>query len=135
MKGEGYISMLKVTIYFIALLIAFPIIATLLLYWLSEKIFKHKLKAVHFAVNWTTLLYIIADLILLFILFEWQLTGIVITILLGLLAIIMIIQWKTNTDVQFLKAFKLLWRICFLFFALLYICLVLFGIFSRIYLY
>src|SRR5699024_7634797 len=113
--------MLNITIYFIALIITFPIIATFLLYWLAAKLFKHRLKAVHFAVNWTTLIYIVTDLILIFLLFGLQLTGILFIILLILLAVIMIIQWKVNTDVQFFKALKILWRICCLVFFLLYI--------------
>src|SRR5690625_2922010 len=127
--------MFKITIYFIEFINTLPIITTFLLYWLASKLFKHRLKAVHFVVNWTTLIYIIADLILISILFGLQLTGTLFIISLILLAVIMIIQWKINTDVQFFKAFKILWRICFLVFLLLYICLVLFGIISRIYLY
>src|SRR5699024_10308924 len=125
----------NITIYFIALIITFPKIATFLLYWLAAKIYKHRLKAVHFAVNCTTLIYIVTDLLLIFSLFDLQLTVILFIILLILLAVIMIIPWKVNTDVQFFKALKILWRLCFLVFLLLYICLVLFGIISRIYLY
>src|SRR5699024_1715777 len=127
--------MLNFTIYFIALIITFPIIATFLLYWLAAKLFKHRLKAVHFAVNWSARIAIVPDLILIRILVRLQLTGILVMILLILMAVIMIIQWKVNTDVQFFKALKILWRTCFLVFLLLYICLVLFGIISRIYLY
>src|SRR5699024_7705658 len=127
--------MLNITIYFIALIITFPIIATFLLYWLAAKLYKHRLKAVHFAVNWATLIYIVIDLILICILFGLQLTGILFIILLILLAVIMIIQCKVNTDVRFFKALKILRRSCLLVFLLLYSCLVLFGIISRIYLY
>src|SRR5690625_7199789 len=96
--------MCNMSLYFIALIITFPIIATFLLYWLAANLFKHRLKAVHFAVNWTTLIYIVTDLILIFILFGLQLTGILFIILLILLAVIMIIQWKINTDVQIGRA-------------------------------
>lgn len=127
--------MVNVIIYCIAFFITAPIIATLIMYRLATKRFTHQLKAIHFAANWTVILYMIADLVLIAIIFERQLVSSMFITLISLLAIIVIMQWKVKTEVDFVKAFKLLWRICFLVFLLLYIFLVLFGIVTRIFIY
>src|SRR5690625_413667 len=88
----------------------------------------NKLKAFHAALNWTTLLYIIAVTIMLGIVFDRSFVGIVLIFLLLSLSLIVFIQWRMGQDVQIKKAAKLLWRISFLLFFLLYGCLMIVGI-------
>lgn len=125
--------MVDYIVYFFAVFITVPLFATLIVYMISRKVYAGKWKAVHKAVNWTTIFYIIADAMLLSIIFDRQFAGIILVILLLILTLIIIIQWKMNTEVLFRKAFKTLWRITFLLFLFIYICLLVIGIIQRIF--
>ncbi|PAV29905.1 hypothetical protein CIL05_08480 [Virgibacillus profundi] len=127
--------MIDFIIYLIAFFITVPIFATWLLYKIIRK-FKHgKLRAFHQAVNWTTILYIIAVTILLTIIFEKQFIGITLVFLLSILTVIIIFQWKMNTEILFKKAIKVFWRFSFLIFFVIYICLLLIGVIRQIFFY
>lgn len=119
-------------IYFIALILALPILATFFVYFITYKITQHKAKSFHRAVDVTTLLYIGSTAQLLQIVFERSFISIIISILLIVLIILIIYQWKVNTEIIFRKAFKVAWRIYFLFFVCLYVVLIFYGILQRI---
>ncbi|MFB4167600.1 DUF3397 domain-containing protein [Virgibacillus sp. JSM 102003] len=125
--------MLDFIIYFIGLIVTAPILATWVVYLISVKMYRHKWKAIHNTVNWTTLLYIIAVGTLVKEIFGISFFGIILVILISIYTIIVVAHWKIYTEVIFTKAFKMFWRICFLLFFILYICLVLIGIYLRIY--
>lgn len=127
--------MVDAIIYVFALLITVPIITTISVYMICKRIVHYNLKAVHIAINWTTCFYIISSLILLKIILGRPFTGIIIGILLSVLTIIIIYQWRTKTEIVFTRAVKILWRICFLSFFILYNILVLGGIVNRILFY
>ena len=116
----------------IACLITFPFVPTLLIYKVSKKIVRHKLHALHLAINWTTILYILATIIMLNNIFEQQVIGIILGLILLFLAIIIIWQWKTKTEVLFSRAIKILWRLCFLIFLVAYMMIATYGIVIRI---
>lgn len=115
-------------IYLLAVFLTVPILATGLVYGISKKITRKHWKSVHRAVNWTTILYIISVSLGLSILFDRPYPGIILIVLLSLLACIVIVQWKTQTEIVFSKALKLLVRISFLLFFGLYVMLVVTGI-------
>lgn len=48
------------------------------------------------------------------------------------LAILIFYQWKTNIDIEIKKAFKILWKICFLLFFIGYVLLTIIGIMMEI---
>ncbi|UJL47844.1 DUF3397 domain-containing protein [Virgibacillus sp. NKC19-16] len=125
--------MVDFIIYFIAFFITVPILATWIVYKISLRLYDHQWKAIRISVNWTTILYMIAVLILLSDIFDQQFIGIMLVLLLSMLAGIIILQWKARTEVVLTKAFKTLWRLCFLIFLFLYICLVLIGVIQRIF--
>lgn len=118
--------------YFIGTIITIPVIATLVIYFASKKIFGHKWRALHAAVNWTTLLYIIAVVTMLKTIFGNSFPGIILATILAMFAIIVVIQWKMYTEVVFKKAFKVFWRACFLIFVFLYVLLIIIGIILNI---
>lgn len=117
----------------IAFLISAPIIATILLYFIVSKIMKHQQKAFHIAVNWTTILYIIASFIIIHIVFDQYFISIFLVALLLLLTAIVVIQWRTKTEINFKKVFKIFWRFCFIIFFVLYVILVCIGIIDRLF--
>lgn len=120
--------MLDFIIYTISFFITIPLIASLLVYVVSMIIRRNKLKAIHRTVNWTTIFYIIAVTIMLSLIFDRSFIGLVIILHLTMMVIIIFIQWKTKRDVEITRATKLLWRISFLLFFILYNCLMLVGI-------
>lgn len=122
-------------VYLISIVIAMPIFATLFIYIISNKIVRHKRKAFHIAINWTTLLYIISTTELLFVIFTKYYIGIIIGIILLILIIVILYQWKTKTEIVFGKAVKVSWRIYFLLFSISYVLLLVIGIIQRIVFY
>lgn len=113
--------------------IIIPLIATLTLYQISYFIFKHRWKAIHLSVQWTAIFYIIAVTILLEKLIEQNIIGYILIGLIVTLAVILIIQWKNNTEVILLNGLRVLWRICFLLFAVTYMVLISYELFQLIY--
>ncbi|GGJ86787.1 hypothetical protein GCM10007063_06640 [Lentibacillus kapialis] len=119
--------------YFIGFFITLPVLATVIVYVIGRKASRQNQKAVHTAVNWTTLLYIIAVIAMFKTIFGNSYFGIILLIMLMLFAIIVVIQWKVYTEIVFKKVLKVFWRICFLLFLLLYCLLTLTGIILRIF--
>src|SRR5690606_24154930 len=113
----------------IAFFITIPVIFTLFVYLFVLKIRRLSAKqALHKAVNWSTVLYIIAVALIVQYLFELSVAGFILIFILAILTIVILLQWKNNTDIQFVKAVKLLWKICFLLFLFLYLCLIVVGL-------
>lgn len=125
--------MLDYFIYIIAFFITLPIIATIVAYFLFGKIYAHKWQVIHSTVRWTTIWYVVAVPMLLRLLFDRSFIGIILLLLLVILMIIIYYQWKVHTEVEMKQAIKILWRICFLLFLLMYLILVCFGIVRRIF--
>lgn len=109
---------------FTFILIIVPVFSTILLYRLHKKIKKSSWKAFHFSSQVSSLFYIAAVSSLLYVLFEMNVIGKILILFLIILSIILILQWKQDTEVSFLKAMKLLLRISFLSFGLLYVLLI-----------
>lgn len=113
----------------ILLLVISPPIISIIAYYMNKLFFKHKRRAFHFTISWTTIFYIIAVIVLIDYIFSFNLTGIMSVILLVILSIILIIQWKTRTEVILSNGLKLLWRFSFLIFIPIYIGLMMYTAF------
>ncbi len=109
-----------------------PIIATVIVYIIVLKLSRSSKKAVHIAVNWSTIFYIISTIILIQYLFNTSITGFILIFMLFVLAVIIFYQWKANVDIEIKKAFKILWKICFLLFFILYVTFSIIGIIMEI---
>ncbi len=119
--------------YLLLFFIGFPIGATLLLYVISTLFYKNRWKAIHLAVQGSAIFYVIAVIILLEKLILTPIIGYTTIFIILLLAIILIIQWKTKTDVVLMNGIKVCARICFLFFGFIYILLISYEVFLNIY--
>lgn len=126
------IRLINFLTYILAFFITVPIIFTILIYIIVRKISRSSKKAVHKSVNYSTIMYIIAVILLVQNIFDKSILGIVLIFMLIVLAILVFFQWKNNMDVQFKKAIKILWKICFLVFMILYVCLIPVGIIMQI---
>lgn len=130
LREEG--NLINIIIYLLSFFITVPIIATLTLYMIVLKIRRSSRMAVHKAVNWSTIFYILSVFILIQYLFNVSITGSVLIFMIIVLTIIIIYQWKTNVDIKIKKAFKILWKICFLLFFILYISFTIIGLIMEI---
>ncbi len=120
--------MLEVVIHIISFFITVPMVASFIVYVISMIRLRNLWKAIHMMVDWTTLFYILAVMIMLLVLFERHFFGYILIFLLTTLSVIIFNQWKKERDIQLKKAVKLLWRISFLLFFFLYGCLTVLGI-------
>lgn len=121
-----------IIVYVIGILITIPFMSTAAVYFASKKLHSNERRAVHAAVNWTTLCYIIAVLAMLETIFGRSFLSYILVLLLSMFAVIVVFQWKRYTEVVFNRVFKVFWRACFLIFLLLYVLLVLIGVFIYI---
>ncbi|WP_218775550.1 DUF3397 domain-containing protein [Oceanobacillus senegalensis] len=133
-NGEGVkkLRMINFIVYIIAFFITVPIIATIFTFILFLKLCRSKKRALHKSINWTIIFYIIAVMILIQVIFQIDSFGYILVVLLTILTIIILAQWKKNTEIEFKKAFRLLWRVCFLLFLFLYLSLLIFGLIMQI---
>ncbi|GIO22309.1 DUF3397 domain-containing protein [Oceanobacillus sp. J11TS1] len=112
------------TIYYtLSVFIAFPFIITFLAYWITKLSKKHTWKAVHNAVQWSAIFFILGVGILLQLLFGRSFFGWIVLLLLISLAGILIQQYRKQTEIDVLKAIKLVCRSAFLLFSSAYIIL------------
>lgn len=111
------------------ILISIPVISTIIIYQIRFKMIHNQWASFHLAAQLSAIFYIAAVSTLLHILFDSYYIGIILIILISVLALIIIIQWKKDTEVLLLKGLKLLSRISFLTFFIGYIVLlILWGI-------
>ncbi|WP_152656485.1 DUF3397 domain-containing protein [Oceanobacillus sp. CFH 90083] len=120
--------------YTVAFFIAFPFTVTFLAYWITKLRKKHTWKAVHNAVQWSAIFFILGAGVLLQLLFDRTFFGWIILLLLVSLTAILINQYRKQTDISVAKAIKIVWRSAFLLFASAYLILsliyIILGIFS-----
>ncbi|WP_047984564.1 DUF3397 family protein [Ornithinibacillus californiensis] len=124
--------MFEIILYVLASLLTLPILVTVLLYYVLKYALHNPIKAFHKAINWTTLLYIISVNVLLSYLFQESFIGYILILILCILTVLIIVQWKKNTEIDYSKATKLLWRFSFLLFFLFYLVLSIYGIVRNI---
>lgn len=105
-----------------------PPIISMIVYYLSKYVVKHKRRAFHITIAWTTFLYIIIVTFLLEEMFPINFIGTMPIGLLVLLSIILIVQWRMRTEVILKNGLKILWRLTFLIFVPIYISLIVYQI-------
>lgn len=108
------------------ILISIPSVVTLLLFTICYRLKFNKWKAIHLSVQGSAIFYVIAVTILLQRIVNVNLVGYMLIVIILLLAIILIYQWRKITEVILIDAFKMLWRILFLLFFILYIGLLIY---------
>lgn len=118
-----------ILILIIAFFTTFPFLATWIMLWIGKKVYPdHKWKAIHFSVNWTTIFYLFAVMTMMKIIFDTYLVSLFLVLLLIILSIIIVVQWRSRMEVLLTRALKQLWRVCFLLSVFFYVTLVVIGI-------
>ena len=112
----------------IYMIVAWPVVLSTIIYFLGARMTKSKWESIHKMVQWTAVFYIVADMILINKIFNVQIIGYTLIIIILILASIIVRQWKKENEVSLIKGFRLMWRINFLFFVPLYIGLVVYEL-------
>lgn len=107
----------------IAICVAFPFSITILVYGITKIQKKHTWKAIHHAVQWSSIFFILAVCMLLQLLFDKNFLGWIILLLILGLVWALIHQYRNQTEIKFSKAVKIVWRSSFLIFSSTYILL------------
>lgn len=105
-----------------------PPFISFFVYYLSKLIVKHKRRAFHIMIAWTTIFYIVVASWLLEEIISYNVIGMTPVVLLLLLSIILIIQWRIRTEVVLRNGLKILWRLLFLIFIPIYFCLLIYQL-------
>lgn len=112
------------------ILIVIPSIVTLLLFTISYRLKRKKWQAIHLSVQGSAIFYVAAVTVLLQQILHVSLLGYMSIFIIVLLAVILIYQWKKHTEVTLISAIKILGRILFLLFFILYIGLLIYLLIS-----
>lgn len=105
------------------IILALPIIMTILFYQVHYRIKKQRWLAIHFSTQISSMFYVIAVSLLIDRWLPFRSIGYLLIGILLLLSVLVILQWKKDTEIKIIHACKVLSRILFLFFSITYIVL------------
>lgn len=112
----------------------FPFIITFIIYRFIYRKKQNVKKAMKKTITYSTLIYIISVLYLIRMLFGSYFIGYILIILISLLGLILVIQWKNGEEVLLWSGIKVLWRFCFLLFFMSYLSLLIYYFIQSIFL-
>ncbi|MFS0778746.1 DUF3397 domain-containing protein [Neobacillus sp. 3P2-tot-E-2] len=112
----------------ITIFLTVPLLGFFIIYVLNKLITKNTRRSFHKALDYSTILFIVAVHFLLITIWGKSFFGLILLILLVIAMIFVVIHWKIKGEIIFTKVFKGFWRFNFLIFFLAYISLTVFGI-------
>jgi hypothetical protein len=112
----------------ITIFLTVPLLGFFIIYVLNKLITKNTRKSFHKALDYSTILFIVAVHFLLITIWDRSFFGLILLLLLVIAMIFVVIHWKIKGEIIFTKVFKGFWRFNFLIFFLAYISLTVFGI-------
>ncbi|MCZ0704526.1 hypothetical protein J2T56_003054 [Natronobacillus azotifigens] len=111
--------------YLLGIMVTFPLLVTLLLYYLFKKSTGNKKYAVHASMQYSACFYLLSFFVIVDQTFGSSYIGWTIVILLTLLLFFIIIQWKLIGDIIFKRVWQLFLRtIFFLFFIINFLIII-----------
>lgn len=110
------------------ILMAAPIFISMFIYSLGMKLTNNKWKSIHTSVQWTAIFYVVAVSLLVKTLFDIPIIGYIAILLILVAACSLVMQWRKGEDVELLTGLRIMWRVSFLLFSLLYCGLVIYII-------
>src|SRR5699024_3778132 len=108
-----------ITQYSLQIIIALPIFMTIIFYQIHYWINKKQWLAIHFSTQASSMFYLIAVSIIVDTWLPFRSIGYILISILLILSILVIMQWKKDTEIKIKHAFKILLRILFLFLSLI----------------
>ncbi|MDF2903866.1 MAG: hypothetical protein K0S25_1504 [Bacillus sp. (in: firmicutes)] len=116
----------------IAAFVTVPLLGFIVIYFVSKKIFKSSRRAVHLAIDWSTILLILSVNQIIFVLWQKSFLWAIFLVLILVALVFVFIHWKTKHEIVFRPIFKGFWRMNFLLFFTAHIFLLILGLFQRV---
>ncbi|MDX5476191.1 MAG: DUF3397 domain-containing protein [Bacillaceae bacterium] len=114
-----------------ATLVTLPLLTMIVIYFISRKITRSNKKSFHYAIDFSTVFFILSVHYLIVTIWDKSFFLILTSILLLIGIFIVIVQYKVREELDFTRVAKGFWRINFLLFFVAYFCLSLYGIIKR----
>lgn len=112
----------------ITIFLTMPLLGFFMIYILNKLITKNTRKSFHKALDYSTILFILAVHFLFITIWEKSFFWWIFLVLILIAMVFVVINWKVKGEIVFTKVFKGFWRFNFLVFFLAYISLTIFGI-------
>lgn len=116
----------------IATLVTVPVLALIMIYFISMKLTKNKKKSFHHMVDYSTIFFILSVYALTYVIWERSFLWWILLFLIVLAMMLLFLQWKLTEDIQFKKLGKLFLRFNFLLFFTCYFGLMIYGLINRV---
>src|SRR4051812_5439469 len=110
---------------------AIPILGTIVFFTVIKLFLKTTKKALHMALDYTTILYIISVHFLIMTLWEKSLFWLIILVMLVIAMVFVFVHWKIKEEIIVKRVWKGFWRFNFILFSFAYFVLTFYGLVSR----
>lgn len=117
---------------FAAALVTLPILGYILIFVISKQITKKHRRAVHIALDGSTLLFIISVHYLIVTIWNISLLWVILLIIMLIGVIVALLHWKFKQEIDYQKVFRGFWRFNFLVFFSAYTVLLIIGIIQSV---
>jgi hypothetical protein len=124
--------LITVLSFIIAFLVTIPVFGFVFTYFIVLKLTKNRRKSVHKALDYSTILFILAVHFLILAIWEKSFFWLIFLFLIVLAMVFVIIHWKVKKEIVLRIVFKGFWRLSFLIFFIAYITLTLYGLIQRV---
>lgn len=114
------------------IIVIFPLIGYLIAFVVLKLVLKNHRKAVLLAIDITTLIMIFSVHHLVKVIFNQSFFWLIVIIMLFFAAILVLYVYKTKGEIEYEKIFKSIWRMYFLILLVMYVLLMLIGIYQTI---
>ena len=112
----------------ITIFLTVPLLGFFMIYLFNKLITKNTRKSFHKALDYSTILFILAVHFLFITIWEKSFFWWIFLVLVLIAMVFVVINWKVKGEIVFTKVFKGFWRFNFLVFFLSYISLTIYGI-------
>ena len=110
---------------------AIPLSGTILVFTVFKLFQKTTKKALHMALDYTTILYIISVHFLIITLWEKSFFWLIILVMLVIAMVFVFVHWKVKEEIIVKRVWKGFWRVNFILFFFVYFVLTFYGLVSR----
>ncbi|TKC18563.1 DUF3397 domain-containing protein [Robertmurraya kyonggiensis] len=111
-----------------AIFVTIPILGYVLIFVISKQITKHHRRSVRYALDGSTVLFIISVHFLIMTIWEKSFLWLIILLILLIGVAIVFLHWKIKQEIDYNRVFRGFWRFNFLMFFSAYIILIIIGI-------
>lgn len=119
----------------LATIITIPIIGWYVAYIIHVKITKKKKRAIRFASDMSTILFIVAVYFIMYEIWQRSFLSVILIVIFSVALIFTLLHYKSAKDIHIPRLLKGIWRMNFLFFFGSYLVLLFFGLIVRVFTY